>query len=359
MKIIISTFMGGLGGTENASYRLGRLLKSHGHDVVLASSDGPLIPDAQAAGIRWYGIDFYGSATGYLKAVLQFAKMLKKEKPDIVHCQMAKIVPGCVAAAKLASPRTKVFYHARGLMAPTYPKIAKLFDKLGVYIIANCRHERDKIIRHGFPEERITYTYNALHQADYVPEKTVKDYVQLGTLSRLDHIRAVHLTLEIFKMLVERGLNVRLNVAGIGEDMEDLKRQAQDLGIADRVTFLGGVRDLTAYFREVDILLSNPKCIGDDCAGLGNNILEAGIYKTPVVTYRMSGNGEIVINGETGFLTEFGEKERFADYVELLVHNPGKRRELGEALHKRVFTLCSDEEIYRTTMAAYAMADKT
>ncbi len=35
------------------------------------------------------------------------------------------------------------------------PKIAKLFDKLGVYIIGNCKHEREKLIRHGFPVSRI------------------------------------------------------------------------------------------------------------------------------------------------------------------------------------------------------------
>lgn len=87
---------------------------------------------------------------------------------------MARIVPACAIAAKFASPKTKVFYHARGLDPETYPKIAKLFDKLGVYIIGNCKHEREKLIRYGFPANRITYTYNALHKADYVPEKQSK-----------------------------------------------------------------------------------------------------------------------------------------------------------------------------------------
>ena len=58
MKIILTTSMSGLGGTENATFRLGRLLKQRGHDIVLASSDGPLIQEAQALGIRWQPIDF-------------------------------------------------------------------------------------------------------------------------------------------------------------------------------------------------------------------------------------------------------------------------------------------------------------
>ena len=207
---------------------------------------------------------------GYIKGMFAYMKLLKKEKPDVIHCQMARIVPACAIAAKFASPKTKVFYHARGLDPETYPKIAKLFDKLGVYIIGNCKHEREKLIRYGFPANRITYTYNALHKADFVPEKTVKDYVQLGTLSRLDTVRAVHLMLDILKKMVDRGMPVRLNVAGIGEEMDNLKAQAKRLGIEDKVTFLGGVRDLTGYFKEVDILVNTPHCVGDHGAGVGN-----------------------------------------------------------------------------------------
>ena len=92
MKIILATSMGGLGGTETASLRLGSLLARHGHDVLLAASDGPLVSDAQAAGMRWQNIDFYGGGrTGYLRAALSFARLLRRKRPDIVHCQNYEI----------------------------------------------------------------------------------------------------------------------------------------------------------------------------------------------------------------------------------------------------------------------------
>lgn len=200
MKIILTTSMSGLGGTETATVRLGRLLKRRGHDIILASSDGPFVGEAQASGIRWQPVDFYrGGLAGYLKSTFAYARMLRREQPDIIDCQMARVVPACALAAKIVSPKTKIIYHSHGLDAATYPKIAKLFDKLGVYIIGNCKHEREKLIRHGFPANRIAYTYNALHKTDYVPEKTAKDYIMLGTLSRLDTVRAVHVMLDIFK----------------------------------------------------------------------------------------------------------------------------------------------------------------
>ncbi|MDO1509622.1 MULTISPECIES: glycosyltransferase family 4 protein [unclassified Neisseria] len=355
MKIILTSSMSGLGGTEHATFRLGRLLSEQRHTVILASSDGPLIQDAEKLGIRWYEIDFYQSTAGYFKGMLAFAKMLKLEKPDIVHCQMARIVPACAVAAKIASPKTKVFYHARGLNPETYPKIAKLFDKLGVYIIANCRHEQQKLIRHGFPASRIDYTYNALPEIDSIPEKTEKDYVMLGTLSRLDKVRAVNLAIDMVKVLLDRSLSVRLSVAGIGEELENLKAQARRLGMDDKVVFLGGVRDLNAYFKEVDILLNTPVLVGDHGAGVGNNTLEAGLYGVPVVTYDVAGVSEIVLNGKTGYCIPFEDKTAFADAVETLVRDASLRRQMGTALKQHVETLCSDEEIYRTTMAAYNM----
>lgn len=356
MKIILATSMDGLGGTETASLRLGSLLARHGHDVLLAASDGPLVSDAQAAGMRWQNIDFYGGGrTGYLRAALSFARLLRRERPDIVHCQMARIVPACAIAAKICSPRSKVFYHARGLNPETYPKIARLFAKLGVYIIANCRHEQQKLIRHGFPAGRTAYTYNALPEQHDGPDKTPRDEVMLGTLSRLDSVRAVNLAIDFLKVLLDRGLPVRLSVAGIGEESDNLKAQAERLGLADKVIFLGGVRDLSAYFREVDILLNTPVLIGDHGAGVGNNILEAGLYETPVVTYDAAGVSEMVIDGKTGYCVPFEDKERFADAVTDLVRNPGLRRQMGKALHDHVTALCSDDEIYRTTMAAYEM----
>lgn len=355
MKIIITTSMSGLGGTEHAAFRLGKLLNSHGHDVILASSDGPLVADAKKIGIRWYNIDFYGGKLSYFKGMTAYVKMLKTEKPDIIHCQMARIVPACAVAAKIASPKTKVFYHARGLDPETYPKIAKLFDRLGVYIIGNCKHEREKLIRYGFPAERTAYTYNALPEQHDGPDKTPRDEVMLGTLSRLDSVRAVNLAIDFLKVLLDRGLPVRLSVAGIGEESDNLKAQAERLGLADKVIFLGGVRDLSAYFREVDILLNTPVLIGDHGAGVGNNILEAGLYETPVVTYDVAGVSEMVIDGQTGYCVPFEDKERFADAVTDLVRNPGLRRQMGKALHDHVTALCSDDEIYRATMAAYEM----
>lgn len=360
MKIVLSTSMSGLGGTETATLRLGALLAARGHDVLLASSDGPLRREAEAAGLRWHETDFYGAGkTAYLRGFLSFAKLLRRERPDIVHCQMARIVPACTAAARLASPHSRVFYHARGLAAATYPKITKLFKHLGIFIIANCRHEQEKLVRHGFPAERITFTYNALPSADGMLPKSERDFVRLGTLSRLDKVRAVHRTLPLLRSLLDRGLNVRLQIAGSGEEEAALRRQAADLGISAHTDFLGAVRDLPHFFAETDILVNTLDCPGDAGAGVGNNILEAGLFRTAAVSYDVAGISEMLADGISGRCLPLYRDDLLLDALAELAGNAALREQYGRALHERVTALCSDEAVYRDTMAAYAMAGKS
>ena len=87
----------------------------------------------------------------------------------------------------------------------------------------------------------------------------------------------------------------------------------------------------------------------------GGVSLTLRLYDTPVVTYNMGGISEMVITGETGYCFPFGEDEAFIEAVDQLIKQPELREKMGKALHKHVETLCSDDEIYRTTMAAYDM----
>ena len=110
-----------------------------------------------------------------------------------------------------------------------------------------------------------------------------------------------------------------------------------------------GYRIVGAYGRRI------PNVAGDHGAGVGNNILEAGLYRTPVVSYDAAGISEMVINGQTGYCTPLLDLPAFSAAVETLVNDADLRRRYGDALNRHVTHLCSDEEIYRTTMAAYNM----
>ncbi len=113
---------------------------------------------------------------------------------------------------------------------------------------------------------------------------------------------------------------LRVDLAGEGPLRASLERQAAELGLADRVAFHGGLREV-----EVGELLAAssifvlPSIIAADgqMEGLPVSLIEALACGLVVVTTRLSGIPELIHDGETGLLTE-----------------PGDAAELGRALAK-------------------------
>lgn len=119
--------------------------------------------------------------------------------------------------------------------------------------------------------------------------------IVLGSAARLVGVKGVALTLHAVAALRDRQIPVVLRVAGDGPDRVALTALAARLGIADRVSFLGGQRDMRAFYRGIDVLvhpaLREP---------LGNVCIEAAANGCVVVTTRVDGLVETVLDGITG-----------------------------------------------------------
>jgi len=101
------------------------------------------------------------------------------------------------------------------------------------------------------------------------------------------------------------------------------------------------------------IVVPNDKLLG--ALGKGVTVREAFRAANNVLRNGVAGISEMVITGQTGYCIPFGDDEAFIEAVDKLIKHPELRSQMGKALHKHVETLCSDDEIYRTTMAAYDM----
>jgi glycosyltransferase involved in cell wall biosynthesis len=66
-----------------------------------------------------------------------------------------------------------------------------------------------------------------------------------------------------------------------------------------------------------------------------NAALEAMVAGKPVVASRLPGLAEVVVEGETGFLDEPGDKAELARQTRLLLDDPERRRQFGEAGRRR------------------------
>src|SRR5262249_14493586 len=96
--------------------------------------------------------------------------------------------------------------------------------------------------------------------------------------------KGVALALHAAKLLADEGLDVELRVAGVGPELERLERVAGSLGIGPRVRFLGSVRDMEAFYRDIDCLVHPPLT-----EAFGLVAIEAAAHGCPVIAAAIDG----------------------------------------------------------------------
>ena len=125
--------------------------------------------------------------------------------------------------------------------------------------------------------------------------------------------------LQAFHPLVDGA--VRLLVAGRGPLLDELQRQARQLGIAAQVTFLG-VRDDIAEL----LAASDGFVLSSAWEGMPNVVMEALAAGRPVVATRVGGVSELVEAGKSGFLVPPGDPAALSQAMRQLMRLPAEHR---------------------------------
>ena len=150
-------------------------------------------------------------------------------------------------------------------------------------------------------------------------------------VGRIEPLKGIDLLLRSVALL-EDAADTRLLIVGgrPGEDpeLERLNSVAVQLGIADKVTFAGAVKqtELPAYYCAADVFV-----LPSYHESFGLAALEAMACGTPVIVSRVGGLKTFIREGETGYLIPWHCPEPFAQRLDMLLANSGLRRTLGRA----------------------------
>ncbi|MBY6266403.1 glycosyltransferase family 4 protein (plasmid) [Azospirillum sp. 412522] len=139
---------------------------------------------------------------------------------------------------------------------------------------------------------------------------------------------------------------VTLRVVGDGPARPALEAQAQALGIADRVSFLGwlGRDDLPSAYAGADLFVFPSR---DE--GMPNAVLEAMAAGLPVMGTLIAGNRDLIVDGETGLMVEADDAAGLCRGLERLVKDPELRMRMGAQGRRRVLEHFS----WRAVASAY------
>jgi L-malate glycosyltransferase len=182
----------------------------------------------------------------------------------------------------------------------------------------------------GCPLDKIAVIPNGIDLAR-VPVASLAGGPVVGTLGRLEGRKGHGDLLDAAPLLLDRVPGTRLLFAGDGPDRAALTRQAQSLGIADRVEMRGMVRDGATVLSQMSVFV-----LPSHVEGMSNALLEAMAAGLPVVATDVGGNAEVVVAGETGLLVPPRDPAALGEAVLLLLKDPERARAMGAAARARV-----------------------
>jgi glycosyltransferase involved in cell wall biosynthesis len=147
--------------------------------------------------------------------------------------------------------------------------------------------------------------------------------VAIGSLFPL---KSYDVLIEAMAILAANATGCELLLAGRGGEQPRLEALANQLGVAERVKFLGDVEDVPGLLGTADVF-AHPAIT----EGLSNAILEALAEGLPVVACPVGGTPEIIEDGQNGLLVPVRQPQALAHAIGRLLNDACLRRRLGQA----------------------------
>jgi glycosyltransferase involved in cell wall biosynthesis len=146
----------------------------------------------------------------------------------------------------------------------------------------------------------------------------------------------------------------RLLLAGDGPHRQNLERRARDLGIADRVHFLGPIAnaDLPRYHAISDLFVVPSTDHETFCIAA----CEAMACTKPVVAARTGGLPEVVRDGETGYLVPPGDAQAMAQRIGALLDDAALRERIGAAGRTWALEMFTWDRVVERVLGSYEQA---
>ena len=158
-----------------------------------------------------------------------------------------------------------------------------------------------------------------MHLSNFRPVKRVEDVVRLFA----------HAAKSVDAVLV---------MIGEGPTLRSARDLAEQLGVTNRVRFLGNQQDVPSLMGCGDVFL-----FPSEGESFGLAPLEAMACEMPVIASDSGGVPEVVVHGETGFLAPVGDVERMGQYAVELGRSAELRVKMGKAGRKRAETVFPPE----------------
>jgi glycosyltransferase involved in cell wall biosynthesis len=363
VKILFYNHTGKVSGAERVLLMiLSRLDSKRFQSVLLCPADGSLEAMAKNASIRTVvSQPLQARFTRRPDQLIQYLSSLvrivgearvhiRREAPDVIHANSVRA--GLVMSAATVGLRMPVIWHVHDLL-PRHPfsSLIRLFaalsarNRIVAVSEAVARRFRGRILRPLSRRVPVVTIHNGIELEKFDPQCANRDEIRkslgldcdallIGTVGQLTPRKGQLELIRAFDDVSKDFPIARLVIVGDaifnrdGEYRDLLHREAQRLGLSDRIKFLGARDDVAALTQAFDLSVIN-----SSAEPFGLTVVEAMAVKTPVLATAVDGICEILTHGETGWLVASRDHGQLVSSLRTLMGNP----HLRAALSKRAF----------------------
>ena len=273
-------------------------------------------------------------------AILRMRRLMKVGRFDIVHTHLStSSVNGCLAARAAGLPS----------VATVHGMSSKISFAAATHMISVSQEIKRHLVAQGAKADQISVVYNGYGLVNEPnPTRLESDpFPVLGTVARVTPLKGIEDAIRSVAFLKSKFPSISYIVVGDGVGVEPCKALALELGVSDRVHFVGYRKDIEKYLARMDLFV-----FPSLKEGMGIALVEAMAQGLATVATDIGGIPE-VITPDCGILVPARSPETLATRVEELLTDTARREQMGRNARRRAQTVFSVAAMARATDEVY------
>ncbi len=280
-----------------------------------------------------------------LIALVKLYKLMKRERPHVVHTHLTKAgVLGRLAARMAGVPvivhtyhgyslayygwlKTRIFLEIDRLMNSLSDKIIAISKSMSKELVDNygiIKREQAIVIPVGLELDSLAecHTLKGQFRQELGVSHTT---ILVGIVSRLVPVKNHKLFLSAVEEVTKQFSDILFLIIGDGELRQELEEYVEKAKLEKWVRFLGWRRDLTRIYADLDCAVLTSNSEGTPVA-----LMEALSARCPVVATDVGDVREVVQDQESGYLVESNNSAALANAIISILQNPDKAQRMAE-----------------------------
>ncbi len=348
--VVTQDFPPETGGVQSYLFELARHFHSRGQDVTVvcpgsANTPSPLPPDVKVIRVN------IPTSWLFLPLMFRLPRILREGGfSHVVYAQWQGVLSEILLPRSAKKHQSLCLVCGRELLTSVlipFHGILSRWTFRRVNIAVPISRAVEALLRERIPATgRIVQVHpgvdpNRFHPVDAHSLRArygLDDGPVVMCIARMVHRKGMDLLIKAFSDVLKQAPTTWLVLGGDGPEAAALRNLALELGIADRVRFVGRISDseLALHYSLASVFALPTRQSKKDVEGFGIVYLEAGGCEVPVIGTRTGGVMDAVEENVTGLLIPQEDIEALTAALTRLLKNPEEARQMGRSARQRI-----------------------